>query len=69
MPKMRNSDNPGKQHRSMQGHRYPNLINPAREYEDDEKRATRVGTVYTKWKSRSGNMGEGKENKQQGRTS
>jgi hypothetical protein len=66
---MRNYDKLGKQHRSMQGHRYFNLINPAREYEDEETRATREGTACTKWKSRSGNMGEGKENKQQGRTS
>jgi hypothetical protein len=61
MPKIRNSDNPGNQHRSMQGHRYSNLINTAREYEDEETRATTEETACTKWKSRSGNMGEGKE--------
>ena len=67
MSKMRNFDNPGKQHRPMQGHRYSNLINPARKNEDEETRATRRETASTKWKSRSGNMGEGKESKQQGR--
>jgi hypothetical protein len=69
MLKMRNSDSPGKQHRTMQGHRYSNLINPAREYGDEETSATREGTACTKWKSRSGNTGEGKEDKQRGRTS
>ena len=69
MPNMRNSDNSGKQHRSMQGHRYSNLINLVREYEDEETRATREGNACTEWKSRNGNMGEGKENKQQGSTS
>jgi hypothetical protein len=68
MSNMRNSDSPEKQHRSMQGHRYSNLTNPAREYEEEEMRETREGTGCTKWKSRSGNTGEGKENKQQGRT-
>ena len=40
MPKMRNSDKPETHFRSMQGHRYSNLINPATEYEDEETRAT-----------------------------